>query len=246
MARDDVPVYLVEAYPPRRIGIAGVPENRKCILIDANIVRKVSSYFTGYQSYDFDSQGNPLYLGDYPFYFYVMIFVLLHEAGHISMLYFDDDASTDDVHRFLCRKYISVEEELQGSKRGNVHCDRSKTIELAADLFAATAIRSGGVNSTNRIRYESSLRTQQALHILGMSIIFDFAERNEKQNNIRQQGEYFDKGRSHPNIELRILATLAMIDPSMEQSLRSYLRSRRGDIEPYISLEYSKMQSINL
>jgi hypothetical protein len=151
--------------------------------------------------------------------------ILLHETGHIH------DASSGQI-------------DPAPSVRGNSFSDTlQKRRELSADAFAARLIRSADARQPYAT-FIAGMNTRQALTQLSWNLQRDRQLGLLASSELATPKAFGDVGETHPNLELRVLITLVLVEPSDEaQALLDEFvatRSRAADPAPRVLYDASK------
>lgn len=138
----------------------------------------------------------------------LLALVLLHEVGHVVLGH--------------------SEGRFQSARGGpfNVEMTEGELRELEADQWAARGLKAAIDSPVGRDQEIAALSIAMWLHIMGVSIIVQRVERDE---SIDPPSSVFgESGYSHPNLELRLLTMLSVLDPEGNEGFRARFEERRA------------------
>lgn len=236
-------VQVVDIFPPEEYRLAQTDTEKKCILIDASLLYNALFHVAGKVPPNNGENEDMLYLHDYPAYTFIMIYILLHEVGHIQLDRNVNKEGFDERINSICKDILYTNYDKSQKSKVNADCSvtqnsqvtHGKSIEILADKFAAYAIKTMIASSTNeQNEKDMALRVNMSLYLTALNIITKHAEQrlDADVNGPRERSRetFLDEGMSHPNIELRLLLVFAELNPTYEYMVDDFLRSRAGDI----------------
>jgi hypothetical protein len=189
-AIDGVPVYLVRSKPATAGQICFVPVNEKCVLFQADELELMKKRFTPE-----DGRGLDL---DMPA---LVAFFLLHEVGHIHAEHYKRGKSAS----------ISTSEL-------NNTTTEAKGRELKADEYAASVIVAANTESAfdNAARFNAWFRLTMMITACDWNLWTIRMLDNPGTTILRDPRVLWDRGYSHPNLELRFIIISHLMNPTDE------------------------------
>jgi hypothetical protein len=198
-AQSNIPVWPVAAAGLTPMQTAFVPHGCRAIFIQTAALQQRVSQWNGDQSTGLTVDTAA-----------ITTWILLHETGHIR------DASSGQL-------------DPAPAVRGSNFSDTdSKRRELSADAFAARLISAAGA-SRPYPTFMAGMKTSQALTQLSWNLQRDRQLDMFGSSVLATPGAFGDVGDTHPNLELRVLITQVLVNPSEEaQGLLDAFVATRG------------------
>lgn len=203
-ASEDIPVYLVRAPATARATPAAVPRGCRCIFVNPVVFNAfVKEQRTGSGRMKLDDK-------------YVLVFMLLHEAGHLSK----STAAAGFANGQLT--------EL------NIEPSRAKANEEDADEFAAEVVRIPMQRNAPSNAKTEAISVAMELGTLSWNMQAHRSLDEFGATAVGKRSVFFDKNLTHPNLDWRVLRMNYLVHgtPASKSLLDSFEDARRRGANP--------------